>query len=96
MASCNCWVEYAEKLRSRMALENVAELRIPPEQVYAECGTSEPLGKFWNPGFWNPMRDGKKSWDTLPKNGIAVAYITGDDGKVAFVIFRLAESMIAV
>jgi hypothetical protein len=87
-----CWVDYAEKLRRRMYREGIFELTVPTEEVHADTGTDVPLSELKKPGYWNPVRDAKNDWDTLPRNGILVDFTVNDEGKVDSVTFKLDES----
>jgi hypothetical protein len=87
----SCWVKYAEKLRRKMCLDGVFELTVPISQVHIESGTDVSLRDLEKPGYWNPVREAKKDWDTLPRNGVLVDFEVDEDGTVRFVTFRLDE-----
>lgn len=86
-----CWVDYAEKLRKAMYGQKCFELQIPVETIHADSGTNESLDALRSAGFWNAVRDRKKDWDTLPRNGILVDFEVNAAGRIDEVTFRLDE-----
>ena len=84
-----CWKDWTVSLRMWMMQHKIAVVEKTIDEIAQETGTVESPESLHSFGFWNAVRQAKRDWDTIPKNGLDVDFTKNEQGHVERVTFHL-------